>query len=604
MANEDDGLNGSLAVPGSGVSASLVPFLRACNRKGAGRYRIRAEVRYFSVIDTQVWASYGGHTGGADATRALHNWVNSSGGSFSVTRGLDTDVLFLARSGDRYLSFETFAFFHRTGSPSGPLAWIEKPSVADFVIAHNLDALLVPASPTRPLRASQHSSAGLKPRPSVADLPAELVAIGGQYYPADLGIGGRATGAWSARKRDGVNLLRARALVDVLDGSWLPWRQSERVRRPAVLLGNHSGCLDMMDRSVPMGQPGSCGFDGKFSLARFRGRYLLYARANTRAGGGGRFVQVAETEGDDPAGPFGPFRLIDISGYDATGRWTRGGGLPDIYFAAVKPSPIEPDILLGLFPVNLGVAPSWRRRGSAETAPEAFVGLAASCDGVHFSRLERLLATVGVHGRTHDQPADGFTLRNGIVHFYVQRDVPGISPAADERARLVRYALRPEALARITAHARATLAGCTRPQAAVEAAEAAGLRSTAAARTGSQREADAGLGAASAADQQSGRGASQPLRDRPSSANPSIAAPAALARGHGGVQPMVWNTTTFALVMLVLVGLALRARRRRHGAESCWSAAGRNARALLPVKALQLARAPGLQRYDYEARAR
>lgn len=74
-------------------------------------------------------------------------------------------------------------------------------------------------------------------------------------------------------------------------------------------------------------------YDGKLSLVRFRQRFLLYARANLKPAGGGRFVQVAASISSelptDSLDGFGPFSLITIDGYAADGPG-------NIYFAAIK----------------------------------------------------------------------------------------------------------------------------------------------------------------------------------------------------------------------------------------------------------------------------
>ena len=62
---------------------------------------------------------------------------------------------------------------------------------------------------------------------------------------------------------------------------------------------------------------------GRLSLVRLRGTYLLYARANTKKHGGGRFVQVARTRTDDARSAYGPFALLRIAGYVASPA-TRG----------------------------------------------------------------------------------------------------------------------------------------------------------------------------------------------------------------------------------------------------------------------------------------
>ena len=58
--------------------------------------------------------------------------------------------------------------------------------------------------------------------------------------------------------------------------------------------GDHGGCVE---RRATFG--GLCEFDGRVSLALFKGRLLLYARANTNPRGGGRWVQVGAGKGCD-----------------------------------------------------------------------------------------------------------------------------------------------------------------------------------------------------------------------------------------------------------------------------------------------------------------
>ena len=87
------------------------------------------------------------------------------------------------------------------------------------------------------------------------------------------------------------------------------------------------------------------------SLARMARRFYLFARANLKLRGG-RFFQVAISAADDPVGPYGPFELLKIRGYE-------GNGTGSVYFATVKEHPLRPGrMLLGLFPVNLGVVAS------------------------------------------------------------------------------------------------------------------------------------------------------------------------------------------------------------------------------------------------------
>ena len=97
---------------------------------------------------------------------------------------------------------------------------------------------------------------------------------------------------------------------------------------------------------------------GKLSLTRFRQRYYLFARANVKRFGGGRFVQVAVYADDDPYSEYGPFSTINLRGYDE-----RGPG--NIYVAAIKPNPLDERLLLGLFAVNLYAAAHSRPAAAA-----------------------------------------------------------------------------------------------------------------------------------------------------------------------------------------------------------------------------------------------
>ena len=94
------------------------------------------------------------------------------------------------------------------------------------------------------------------------------------------------------------------------------------------------------------------------------------------------------------------------------------------YFAAINRHPAfvlrhrghqyAADALIALAPVS-------RADGSA------YVGLAVSCDGVHFSSLEPALnCTGGFIGRAPDHPVDGLLRRGPVAAIYVHRDVPGV----------------------------------------------------------------------------------------------------------------------------------------------------------------------------------
>lgn len=241
--------------------------------------------------------------------------------------------------------------------------------------------------------------------------------------------------------------------------------------------GLHPGCVECRDHTG-----GACEYDGKLSLVRFRGRYLIYARANLEPIKGGRYVQVTSTARDSPKGPWGAFRTLRIAGYGALKAATG-----NIYFAAVKPNPIdEQRTLLGLFPVALSPGAearehlpvfAMRKRRNSNTFKRViatprvhggFIGLSISCDGVHWAPLIAI-STCQVHqNRTFDQPVDGFVVVDGKVFAVVHRGVPGISknlgksnPTEPEsNRRLQPLELDAAALASLTRAAHASLPGC------------------------------------------------------------------------------------------------------------------------------------------------
>jgi len=197
-----------------------------------------------------------------------------------------------------------------------------------------------------------------------------------------------------------------------------------------VIRGDHPGCVDRR-----AGYGGRCQFDGKLSAAMLKGRLLLYARSNLVEGHGGRFVQVTHTDTPeklvrDGDAAWAPFRPVEIDGL-----WLVGNvEATNVYFAAVKPNPVDEGTVLGLFPVssprsNFRVVPACVGKGVGR-ALATFVGVALSCDGVHFSELTCLVPSNPADGgRTADHPVDGFFQFNGTVSFYVHLDVEAISKA-------------------------------------------------------------------------------------------------------------------------------------------------------------------------------
>ena len=379
-----------------------------------------SDLRYFSVVDTSDHSHFSPSNG-----RKLLFFARRSPrgkpGELQVLRSLSTAAL--AVDPKRPDRMELLS--------AGPV-------VENYALSSNLDVHL----------ASDRSGRAV------------LYGLGGHHHPWDERKGfsqlSKHQPSW-LRPRDGVRLIRAANLQEVLSGAWVPWGQTLppsaqrraivlgkdaaareaaelRARKVAVVIdGRHPGCLEVFSRYAPV-----CFFDSKMSLATFKGRYFVFARANTVDRGGGRFVQVASTAQGDPAGPYGRFQLLDIRGY----KNVRSG---NIYTAVVREHPLDETMLLGLFSVNEGVP------GKVNKDGKCYIALSLSCDGVHWSRLVPLLKTAGDRGRTFDQPVSGLLRRGAQVQFFVQRDVPQISHDAPSSSRLERHTFNTDALMKLTA---------------------------------------------------------------------------------------------------------------------------------------------------------
>ena len=314
----------------------------------------------------------------------------------------------------------------------------------------------------------------------------QLWAVGGQHIakqpplPADLA---NKSWWWHPSHRQGIFLMDASRLWQVVTGRWFPHRNWERVKRAPIITGRHPGCVERR-----RGLDGVCEYDGKLSLARYRERFYMYARANLKPDGGGRFVQVAQSAGDSPSSGFGPFALLSILGYDPVGPG-------NIYLTCVTPCPfgLEAACLLGLFAVNLGGSPPaqnmTRGRGNFRSSRDAwrdgnglagggpshedgntdghsFIGLSFSCDGRRWSELVEIAPSKGERGRTHDHPVCGLLEHEGAAEAHapsvsalIHRDVYFIAPSATTTSRLMRVELSRAGLERSARAARRRL-GC------------------------------------------------------------------------------------------------------------------------------------------------
>ena len=198
----------------------------------------------------------------------------------------------------------------------------------------------------------------------------------------------------------GIRLFTADSAAEIHSGRWLSSAGS------VIIRGDHPGCIEARP-----GWNGLCEYDGKLSFVRMTSAgsvvWHVFARANLKLHGGGRFVQVANAS--SAQGPYGAFQPIQIDGYDE-------GGPGNIYFAAVDNNPLDTETMLGLFPVNLG-----NEEEGGNGNGESFVALGLSCNGVHWSNLTRLVWTIGQFGRTLDHPVDGVVLHRDKVYFMVTR---------------------------------------------------------------------------------------------------------------------------------------------------------------------------------------
>ena len=211
-----------------------------------------------------------------------------------------------------------------------------------------------------------------------------------------IGMGGTGLQNGGAEEA-GIRLFTADSAAEIHSGRWLNSASSVIVR------GDHPGCVEARPK-----WNGICEYDGKISFVRMTSAgsvvWHVFARTNLKPHGG-RFVQVASAS--SAQGPYGAFQPIQIDGYD------EGGPGGNIYFAAVDNNPLDSETMLGLFPVNLGD----EKEGNGDG--ESFIALSLSCDGVHWSRLTKLVWSIGRFGRTWDQPVDGVVLHGDNVYILV-----------------------------------------------------------------------------------------------------------------------------------------------------------------------------------------
>ena len=298
--------------------------------------------------------------------------------------------------------------------------------------------LLMAARHAQPASSSVVSLTTLISHPGVAhNLGATLAAgklygVGGQYRTDDDRVLGSRPPPYTERfDRKGIVMFEAAHLNHLKRERWQIAAQRQE---PLVLMGDNSTCID--NHFVD----GHCEFDGKLSLAFFRGKFHVYARLNLMPRDG-RNTQVAISEGSSARGPYGRFSQVQVREFPTDTH--------QIYFPAVKTNPIFNETLLGIFPVSASL-----RTGVS------FIGVAVSCDGIHFGKMSRICSSESRgKGRSVDHPVDGLVLRGGALTMMVQRRVPGIAPGKSS-TDLVEYQFHLVALRQLIRKSLATVEGC------------------------------------------------------------------------------------------------------------------------------------------------
>ena len=153
-----------------------------------------------------------------------------------------------------------------------------------------------------------------------------------------LAIGGHIMDGKAHRGVHHVSL-DADALAAVARDEYLPWSP------PRLLFtGRDPGCIEGRVNAngiSSLARHGLCVYDGRLSLVFFRGRFLLYARANPTIGR--RFVQVTSSVDLREWTPLRSIRLKGIIACDAS-----------IYTFTVQSHPLRNDRLVAFFPAVLG----------------------------------------------------------------------------------------------------------------------------------------------------------------------------------------------------------------------------------------------------------
>ena len=268
----------------------------------------------------------------------------------------------------------------------------------------------------------------------------------GRYYAfgGEDSSGNRPPPQYELDDRDGIRVLEADSFEAMRQNtSWRRPVHASRSDRNVILPGNHPGCVTERNAN------GVCEYDGMVSAVFLNGRWHIHTRSNLKEHGG-RFMQVARSTSSDVYGPYEPFEQVSIAGYDPR----RDEQWANIYFLLANVHPLDPQVMIGMMPVN------WGEEGQDNGDGDSHICMSISCDGVHWSSLTPLVSTRGLEGRTYDHPVSGFILQNGTVYWYLHRDVPNISPASYGESAILEYTFKTDALMAMTRQAKAGLQGC------------------------------------------------------------------------------------------------------------------------------------------------
>lgn len=245
---------------------------------------------------------------------------------------------------------------------------------------------------------------------------------GKQHATRSLLIVGGKSGNKTVHRNTGVEGVKAFAMANT-GGHVLKAHPAVHEIFPGkpILQGTVGGCFEGRD-----GFSGICEFDGRFSLIFWRQKFWLFARANLDWG-----VRHTQVVSSDDLQKWGNWSLIHIHGQHHPNRLPKHPSM-NIYFMGVHVNPVNASSLFALLPLN--------DPKNANPSLHGSVCATFSLDGVIWSPLAPLLPSARKGERTVDHPAIGvLCCKDGLVHLYVQHDVPDI--ATTPLSRITRYSV-------------------------------------------------------------------------------------------------------------------------------------------------------------------